>query len=124
MTKKVANAQPTSIKSLTYTSSVVIGNVLAEFDVKNVQIDGCGGMVKQRILADNKSSKEKKIWCVKMLAWNEEARKFATQIPKGTHDFILNFLVKDQIRNDDNNYEGQSPYEIHFTVQTIFSTLG
>ena len=73
--RNLANAH-CSIKSLTYTSPVVIGYVLAEFDMKNVQIDGSD--VKQWILADNKTSKKKKIWCVKMLAWNEEARKFAT----------------------------------------------
>ena len=81
-------------------------------------------MLKQWILTDNKTSKKKKIWCVKMLAWNEEAIKFATQLPKGTRVFITNFLVKDRIRNDVNDYEGQSPYEIHFTNRTTFSTLG
>ena len=117
----LANILPASIKSLTYTSPAVRGYVLAEFDTKNVRIDG--GEVKQWILADNKTSKKKKIWCVKMLAWNEEARKFATQLPKGAHVLITNFLVKDRIRND-NHYEGQSPYEIHFTDRTTFSTLG
>ena len=62
-----------SIKSLTYNSPAVCGYVLAELETKNVQIDGSD--LKQWILADNKTSKKKKIWCVKMLAWDEEARK-------------------------------------------------
>ena len=102
----------------------MIGYVLDVFDTKNVRIDESDGVVKQWILADIKTSKKKKIWCVKMLAWNEEAIKFATQLPKGTCVFITNFLAKDRIRNDVKDCEGQSPYESHFTNQTISSTLG
>ena len=86
------------------------------------KIDGRDCVVKHCILADIKTSKNNKIWCVKMLAWNEEAIKFATQLPKETRVLISNFLVKDRLRVAD--YEGQSPYEIRFTNYTTFSILG
>ena len=92
------------------------GYVLAEFNTKNVQIEGSDEVLKQWILADNNP---KKIWCVKLLAWNEVARKFTRQLPKGTRVLISNFLVKDQFRCDNI----QSPYEIHFTDRT-FTAIG
>ena len=113
---------PTSIKSLSHKSTVVVGYVLAEFDTKNVRIDGRNWVLKQLLLADIKTFKKNKIWCIKMLAWNKEAIKFATQLPKETRVLISNFLVKDRLRVAD--YEGQSPYEIHFTSFTTFSILG
>ena len=122
--RMLANLLPTSIKSLSHNSPAVIGYVLDVFDTKNVRIDESDSVVKQWILADIKTSKKNKIWCVKMLAWNEEAIKFATQLPKGTRVLISNFLVKDRLRTDDHDYEGQSPYEIHFTNDTTFSILG
>ena len=112
---------PTSIKSLSHTSTAVAGYVLAEFDTKNVRIDEGVCVVKQWLLADIKASKKNKIWCVKMLAWNEEAIKFATLLPKETRVIILNFLVKGRLRSND--YEGQSPYEIRFTARTTFSII-
>ena len=80
----LANVLPASIKSLSRTSPILIGYVLDVFDTKNVRIDESDSVVKQWILADNKTSKKNKIWCVKMLAWNEEAIKFAPQLPKGS----------------------------------------
>ena len=88
---------------------------------KTVRIDEGDCAVKQWILADIKASKKSKIWYVKMLAWNEEAIKFATLLPKETRVLILNFLVKGRLRSSD--YTGQSPYEIRFTARTTFSII-
>ena len=79
--------------------------------MKNLQfrnVERGDWILKQWILADNNP---KKIWRIKLLAWNEVARKFAGELPKGTRILISNFLVKDQFRKD-NSGSGQSPYEI------------
>ena len=96
------------------------GYVLAELNTKNVRIEGCDEVLKQWILADNNP---KKILRVKLLAWNEVARKFTRQLPKGTRDLISNFLVKGRFRKD-NSGNGQSPYEIHFTDRTTLTAIG
>ena len=91
--------------------------------MKNVQypnMEWVDGILKQWLLGD---TNPKKIWRVKLLTWNEVARKFARQLPKGTCFLISNLLVKDQFRTDDSNhYEGQSPYEI--TDRTTLTTIG
>ena len=120
--RMLASLIPTSIKSLSHISTAVVGYVLEVFDTKIVRINKSDCVLKQWILADIKSSKKSKIWCVKTLAWNKDAIKFATQLPKETRVLISNFLVKDQLRVAD--YEGQSPYEIHVTSFTAFSILG
>ena len=97
--------------------------VLAEFDMKNVQIEEGDGALKQWSLADNKNSEKKKNWCVQLLAWNNEARKFTRQLPIGTRVLISNFLVKDRFRKDDSS-NGQSPYKIHFTYRTTLTAIG
>ena len=94
------------------------GYVLAEINTKNVRIEGHDEVLKQWILADNNL---KKIWHVKLLAWNEVARKFTRQLPEDTRVLISNFLVKDRFRCDDS---GQSPYEIHFTDRTTLTAIG
>ena len=101
--RMLATLIPTSIKSLSHISPAVIGYVLDVFDTKNVRIDESDCMVKQWILADIKTSEKNKIWCAKMLAWNKKIINIKTLLPKETRVLISNVLVKDRIRNDDND---------------------
>ena len=61
--------------------------------MKNVQYpnsEWVDGILKQWLLGD---TNPKKIWRVKLLIWNEVARKFARQLRKATRFLISNFLV-------------------------------
>ena len=115
-----ASVRVISIESLTYNSIAMRGYVLAEFNTKNVWIEESDGVLKQWILVNNNP---KKIWRIKLLAWNKVAKKIARQLPKGKCVLISNFLVKDRFRHDDSGC-GQSPYEIPFTNRTTLTTIG
>ena len=81
--------------------------------------------MKKWILADCKRDKKSEIQYVNMLAWNEEAVKFETQLSKGTRVLILNFLVKSALTAYDRETQCKhSPYEIYFTSDTTCTIIG
>ena len=117
----LATLTPTSIKCLSYNSTAVAGIISQDFDTKTFQTDGVNHVVKKWVLADCKRVKKSEIQRVNMLAWNEEAVKFETQLSKGTRVLILNFLVKSALTNYDRDTGRHSPYVIYFTT---FSIIG
>ena len=121
----IAALIPTSIKSLLFISTAVTGCVSQVFDTKTVRTDGVDCVVKKWILADCKRDKKSEIQYVNMLAWNEEAVKFETQLSKGTRVLILNFLVKSALTTYDRETQCKhSPYEIYFTSDTTCTIIG
>ena len=64
-----------------------------------------------------------------MVSWNDVARKFETALPKGVDVLISNFTLKNSnwIKNQEDsmnqNYVGQSDYEIHITERTKVTIL-
>ena len=122
--RMLAALTPTSIKCLSYNSTAVAGIISQDFDTKTFQTDGVNHVVKKWVLADCKRVKKSEIQRVNMLAWNEEAVKFETQLSKGTRVLILNFLVKSALTNRDRNDSTQSPYEIYFTSDTTYTIIG
>ena len=73
----------------------VKGYILADFDGKSFQYKSSGrdGRVKSWILADYRDGIAD-VWRIKMVSWNDMARKFETALPKGVDVLVSNFTSK------------------------------
>ena len=72
----------------------VKGYILADFDGKSFQYKS-SGRVKLWILADYRDSVAD-VWRIKMVSWNDMARKFVTALPKGVNVLVSIFTLKNQ----------------------------
>ena len=69
----------------------------------------CDGEVEAWVLADY----GRNVWRIKVVAWNDLARKFQKTLPKGTNVRITNFILKHSSWEADQLYGGQHTCEIH-----------